>query len=73
MLGNARAALVKGIGAMIDNFSILLSHALLAIALWILTNRPDLDVEDPPAPDPVPEGFAKKRRQTNQKVTPSDA
>jgi hypothetical protein len=26
---------------MIDNFSILLSHALLAFALWHLMNRPD--------------------------------
>jgi hypothetical protein len=46
----------------IDNFSILLSHALLAFALWHLMNRPDLDVEDPPAPDETPTGFAKPRR-----------
>jgi hypothetical protein len=46
----------------IDNFSILLSHALLAFALWHLMNRPDLDVEDPPVPDEKPTGFAKPRR-----------
>ena len=46
---------------MIDNFSILLSHALLALALWLLTNRPDLDVEAPPPPDVEPEGFARRR------------
>ncbi|WP_179956531.1 hypothetical protein [Sphingorhabdus profundilacus] len=47
---------------MIDNFSILLSHALIAFALWHLMNRPDLDVEDPPQPDEIPTGFAKPRR-----------
>lgn len=46
---------------MIDNFSILLSHALLALALWILSNRPDLDTEDPPPPDTDTEGFARSR------------
>ncbi len=54
---------------MIDNFSILLSHALLALALWFLSQRPDLDNEDPPVPDAEPEGFAKKRR----KAAPPDA
>jgi hypothetical protein len=53
---------------MIDNLSILLSHALLAVALWILMNRPDLDVEDPPVPDIEPEGFAKRTRPTRQKT-----
>ncbi len=46
---------------MIDNFSILLSHALLAWALWVLVNRPELDDEAPPTPDTEPEGFAVKR------------
>jgi hypothetical protein len=53
---------------MIDNLSILLSHALLAVALWILMNRPDLDFEEPPAPDVEPEGFAKRTRPTSQKT-----
>nr|WP_315457531.1 hypothetical protein [uncultured Sphingorhabdus sp.] len=47
---------------MIDNLSILLSHALLAIALWRLMNSEDLDVEKPPAPDEVPTGFARQAR-----------
>jgi hypothetical protein len=46
----------------IDNLSILLSHALLAIALWRLMNSADLDVEQPPAPDEVPMGFARQAR-----------
>jgi hypothetical protein len=46
----------------IDNFSILLSHALLAFALWHLMNRPDLDIEEPPVPDTEPEGFGRQRR-----------
>lgn len=57
---------------MIDNFSILLSHALLALALWFLSNRPDLDAEDPPAPDGEPEGFArnKPRNPARKQVAP---
>lgn len=54
---------------MIDNFSILLSHALLAFALWHLINRPDLDVEDPPAPDEKPTGFAKPRRPASKETS----
>jgi hypothetical protein len=53
---------------MIDNFSILLSHALLALALWLLMNRPDLDVEAPPVPDTEPEGFAAKRPLPNARA-----
>jgi hypothetical protein len=59
---------------MIDNFSILLSHALLAFALWHLMNRPDLDMEDPPVPDAEPEGFGLKRPSANRKKrVPPDA
>lgn len=32
---------------MIDNFALLLSHALVAIAFWRLLQRPDLDREPP--------------------------
>jgi hypothetical protein len=53
---------------MIDNLSILLSHALLAIALWILMNRPDLDAEEPPVPDVEPQGFARRTRAESQKT-----
>jgi hypothetical protein len=53
---------------MIDNLSILLSHALLAIALWILMNRPDLDAEEPPVPDVEPQGFARRTRAASQKT-----
>lgn len=55
---------------MIDNFSILLSHALLALAFWILSNRPDLDQEELPVPDTEPEGFAAKRPLPHRKNTP---
>lgn len=59
---------------MIDNFSILLSHALLALALWHLMNRPDLDVEEPPVPDTEPEGFGRKQRpQVGKKQIAPDA
>jgi len=33
---------------MIDNFSLLLSHGLILIALWRLLSRPDLDAETRP-------------------------
>ncbi|MFN3620949.1 hypothetical protein [Sphingorhabdus sp.] len=47
---------------MIDNFSIFLSHALLALALWRLMHRADLDAEDPPLPDEDPAGFAARAK-----------
>jgi hypothetical protein len=53
---------------MIDNLSILLSHGLLAWALWTLVNRPELDAEAPPAPDAEPQGFAVKRPSPNRKA-----
>jgi hypothetical protein len=58
---------------MIDNLSILLSHALLALAFWYLTLRDDVNHEDPPAPDAEPEGFGhaiRKRPQNNAKSAP---
>ncbi len=45
---------------MIDNFSILLSHGLLALAFWFLLPHPELDTEAAPTPDLEPEGFGKK-------------
>lgn len=42
---------------MIDNFSILLSHILIAIMFYLLLSRDDLDVEDPPIPDKESDGF----------------
>jgi hypothetical protein len=53
---------------MIDNLSILLSHGLLAWALWVLANRSEVDEEAPPAPDAEPTGFAIKR--PNRKDAP---
>lgn len=38
---------------MIDNFSLLISHGLLALLCWRLLSRPDLDKE-PPAGTPSP-------------------
>ena len=52
---------------MIDNFSILLSHGLLAIAFWFLLQRDDLDEEAPPIPDKEPEGFGHSRLKPGQK------
>lgn len=46
---------------MVDNLSIALSHALIALAAWRLIYRDDLDVEDPPEHDPEPQGFFKPR------------
>jgi hypothetical protein len=58
----------------IDNLSILLSHALLAYALWHLMNRPELDLEEPTLPDTEPEGFARQRTSANRKKQgPPDA
>ena len=34
---------------MIDNFSLLVSHGLLALLFWRLLTRPDLDKEAPPS------------------------
>jgi hypothetical protein len=47
---------------LVDNFSILLSHALLLLALWRLLQRTDLDIEPSPEPDSEPEGFARRRK-----------
>jgi hypothetical protein len=38
---------------MIDNFALVVTHAVLALALWRLVQRDELDV-DPPAADPAP-------------------
>ena len=57
---------------MIDNFSILLSHGLLMFAFWILIQRADTDVEDPPTPDADPEGFAVSRVSNRGPVTPKN-
>ena len=60
---------------MIDNLSILLSHVLIALAFWYLTQRDDVNNEDPPAPDAEPEGFGhaarnRKRPTVNGNGTP---
>jgi hypothetical protein len=46
---------------MIDNFSILLSHALIGLLFWFLLRRDDLDTETPPPVDEVPKGFSAHR------------
>jgi hypothetical protein len=51
----------------IDNFSILLSHALLAWAFWVLVNRPELDDETRPAPDTEPQGFAAQKPSASRR------
>jgi hypothetical protein len=45
---------------MIDNLSILLSHGLLMLAFWFLTQRIDVDQELPPVPDAPLPGFGKR-------------
>jgi hypothetical protein len=57
---------------MIDNFSILLSHVLILLAFWFLSQRDDLDVEEPPAPDAEPEGFASSMRRPVSKKNGAD-
>ena len=42
---------------MIDNFALALTHGLLLIAMWRLSQRDELDREDPPEPDSEPTGF----------------
>ncbi|MEQ1499010.1 MAG: hypothetical protein ABL914_10150 [Novosphingobium sp.] len=43
---------------MIDNFALVVTHGLLALALWRLVQRDDLDTDPPadeaPAPAPLP-------------------
>ncbi len=45
---------------MIDNFALVVTHAVLALALWRLVQRDDLDADLPPAdlpsssPEPEP-------------------
>ncbi len=65
---------------MIDNFSLLLSHALLAYAFWQLLSRDDLDNEtSTQLPVPVepsveqPTGFAVGRSQKKPAKKPDDA
>jgi hypothetical protein len=60
---------------MIDNFSILLSHGLLLLAFWLLSQREDLDSEPPPEKDKEPQGFGTGRRKmgATRKDNPSDA
>lgn len=33
---------------MIDNFAILITHALMLLTAWLLLKRPDLDRDDAP-------------------------
>jgi hypothetical protein len=58
---------------MIDNFSILLSHGLILLAFWYLSQRDDLDTEPPPEPDAEPQGFGTARRPSASKKKDSAA
>ena len=45
---------------MIDNFALAVSHGLILLAVWRLLSRPDIDADEPPAPDePQPKGHAR--------------
>ncbi|MET3827178.1 MULTISPECIES: hypothetical protein [Sphingomonas] len=39
---------------MIDNFALAISHGLIALTVWLLLRRPDLDAEAAPADQPTP-------------------
>lgn len=47
---------------MIDNFALVVTHAVLALALWRLVRRDDLDIDPPPADQapPLPEPEPRK-------------
>jgi hypothetical protein len=45
LLRFARNDEILRVQALIDNLSILLTHGLIALALWRLLNRADLDAE----------------------------
>jgi len=47
---------------MVDTFSILLTHGLLALALWRLAHDDSIDSEIPPEPDENPAGFFHENR-----------
>lgn len=63
---------------MIDNLSIGLTHALLAILIWRLLSRNDLDIEpaesglliEPKAEQPARPVRARAQRQRRKKPTP---
>ena len=57
---------------MIDNFSLLISHGLLALLCWRLLARPDLDKEVPPSPSAGPHPDA-RRGGSGAKVDVRDA
>lgn len=57
---------------MVDNFAIALSHLLIAIAVWRLVWRADLDREAPPVPDETSAGFF-RRAPTSPKTGDADA
>ncbi len=40
---------------MIDNLALAISHGLIALTVWVLLRRPDLDREGPP-PERKPKG-----------------
>lgn len=48
---------------MVDNFSIAISHLLIALAAWRLVWRADLDKEAPPEKDKVSSGFFRQNRR----------
>ena len=47
---------------MIDNFALLLTHGLMALAAWRLLNRPDLDDDRASPTDARPAAFLRKRK-----------
>ena len=47
---------------MIDNFSLLVSHGLLALLFWRLLSRPDLDKEPPAGAPKAEDGGASEPR-----------
>ncbi len=53
---------------MVDNFAIAVSHLLVAIAVWRLVWRADLDKEAPPAKDEIGSGFFRRSPSAARKA-----
>lgn len=51
---------------MVDNFAIAISHLLIALAVWRLVWRADLDHENPPAKDEIGSGFFQRGPATGK-------
>lgn len=61
----AGTGVAGALATMIDNFALAISHGLIALTVWLLLRRPDLDRETPlpdPAADPAQSPPKARRR-----------